>query len=96
MSDHRSSLPASYAPDDRTPAQIESDLKATRDRLAVTVDTLADQVNPRNLANRALASIKGRFVDAAGRPDPRKVAPIAGAVVGTVVLLVGLRKLFHR
>lgn len=96
MSDHRSSLPASYAPDGRTPAQIEADLTATRERLAVTVDSLVDRVHPRNVAQRTLASVKARFVDDDGRPSPAKIAPLAGAVLGTVAVLVGLRIVVRR
>lgn len=90
MSETRKALPASYAPD-RSPSQIEADLAATRDRLAVTVDSLVDQVSPKRIADRALAGLKAKVLTPDGKPDLAKIAPVAIAVLGVAGGLVGLR-----
>ncbi len=96
VSDTRKALPASYVPDDRSPSQIESDLAATRDRLALTVDSLVDQVSPKRIARRGVAGLKAKVLTPDGRPDFAKLAPVAIAVVGVVGGLVGLRILVRR
>ncbi|HEY8789053.1 MAG TPA: DUF3618 domain-containing protein [Actinopolymorphaceae bacterium] len=93
MSDHRSSVPTSYAPDDRSPAQIEKDLADTRNRLASTVDSLVDQLHPKRILERRLESIKGRFSKPDGSIDIAKIAPVAIGVVVAVSGMVGLRML---
>ena len=91
MSDHRSSVPSSYAPDNRTPAQIEKDLAATRGRLGDTIDTLVDTVSPKRIVERRVASVRESFTLPDGSLDVKKLIPIAAAVVGVVAGLVGLR-----
>jgi hypothetical protein len=93
VSDHRSSVPTSYAPDDRSPAQIEKDLADTRNRLATTVDSLVDQLHPKRILDRRLESIKERFSKPDGSLDIAKIAPVAIGVVATVSAVVGLRVL---
>jgi hypothetical protein len=93
VSDHRSSVPTSYAPDDRSPAQIEKDLAATRNRLAGTVDSLVDQLHPKRILERRLESIKERFSKPDGSIDVAKVAPVAIGVVVAISGVVGLRML---
>src|SRR5918992_2255034 len=46
----------------RTPAQIEAELAATRERLAATVDSLVDRVHPKSLATRGIAQAKDAVV----------------------------------
>ena len=96
MSEYPHGTPPTYAPDDRTPAQIESDLAATRGRLSTTVDNLVDTLNPKNIARRVVASLVSPFTHDDGTPDVRKIAPVAGAAVAAVGLLVGLRVLVRR
>lgn len=91
MSDHRSTVPTSYAPDDRSPAQIEKDLADTRNRLAGTVDSLVDQLHPKRILERRLETLKGRFSKPDGSIDVAKIAPIAIGVVVVVSSFVGLR-----
>jgi hypothetical protein len=74
-------MPPTYAPDDRTPAQIESDLAATRDRLSVTVDTLVDTVNPRNVVRRFGRSLATRVSQEVENLNVKKIATVAGAVL---------------
>lgn len=91
MSDHRSTVPTSYAPDDRSPAQIEKDLADTRNRLAGTVDSLVDQLHPKRILERRLETLKARFSKPDGSIDVAKIAPIAIGVVVVVSGFVGLR-----
>jgi hypothetical protein len=93
VSDHRSSVPTSYAPDDRSPAQIEKDLAATRNRLATTVDSLVDQLHPKRILERRLDGIKERFSKPDGSLDVAKIAPVAIGVVTAVGAVIGLRVL---
>jgi Protein of unknown function (DUF3618) len=96
VSEYPHGTPPTYAPDDRTPAQIESDLAATRTRLSGTVDSLVDTLNPKNIARRLVGSIVGPFTHDDGTPDVKKIAPIAGGAVAAVGLLVGLRLLVRK
>jgi hypothetical protein len=91
VSDHRSSVPTSYAPDDRSPVQIEKDLADTRNRLASTVDSLVDQLHPKRILERRLDSVKARFSKPDGSIDVAKIAPVAIGVVVAVGGVVGLR-----
>jgi hypothetical protein len=55
------------------PSEIERDIRATRERLTVDVDALADRVSPRNVARRTAEAAKERFFStvrrATGKPD---------------------------
>lgn len=75
----------------RDPDDIVADIEATRDHLAGTVDAIVDRVNPKNVARRTLDSVKSHFVDDSGSVRAEKVAPVVGAVVGVVALVVALR-----
>lgn len=78
--------------DTRGPASIESDMEATRERLAVTIDQLVYRASPKTIVRRQIAEIKGRYVDAQGRPRTDNILKTAGAVVGVVAVVVVLRK----
>lgn len=80
------------APTQRDPSDIVADIEATRERLAGTIDAIVDRTNPKNVATRALGRVKAHFVDQSGSVRPEKVAPVVGAVVGVVVLVVALRR----
>ena len=79
--------------DSHSPDAMVRDIEATRDRLAGTIDEIVDRANPKNIARRTLDRVKGRFVNADGSPRVETIAPVAGAVVATVVLIVGVRRL---
>ena len=93
MSDNRSLARPAYDPGDRTPDQIESEIAATRRRLSTTVDTLVYDLHPKTIARRVFSSLVSPFTDEDGRPDIRKIAPVAGGVVAAGAALVGLRLL---
>lgn len=73
---------------ERTPAEIEADIERTRERLAWTVDEIAERVKPANVARRLAGSLKGKLVDERGRPRVERIAVLGGvaaAVTGLVV-----------
>ena len=76
----------------RTAAQIESEIDATRSRLASRLDDFQDYIKPANVLDRGVNSVKGVFVDEYGGVRPERVAIAAGAVVG----LIALRALARR
>jgi hypothetical protein len=68
----------------RKPADIESDLDATRERLVGTITELEDRVNPAKVAKRGSNKLKDFYMG----PDGvrwKNVALTAGAVVGGLV-----------
>jgi len=81
-----SKAPAQKAPV-RTPAEIEADMNATRDRLVGTIAELEDRVKPANVAQRTKGKVQAFYTDESGIRW-KNVALTAGAVVGG---LVGLR-----
>lgn len=87
MSDTDQSTPT------RPPGAIESEMEATRDRLAKTIDELAFRASPKNIVRREIAAIKGFFVDATGRPRTDNILKVAGGVVAAVGAVVVIRKL---
>ena len=72
---------------ERTPAEIEADIERTRERLAGTVDAIADRVKPANVARRGLDSAKAQVVDERGELNVQRVAVLAAVVAAGVGLL---------
>ncbi len=72
---------------ERTPAEIEAEIERTRQRLAGTVDAIADRVKPANIARRGAESAKAQVVDQRGQVRTGRAAGIAAAaaVVGFLV-----------
>jgi hypothetical protein len=67
------------------------DIEVVRERLASTIDQIADRANPKNIAQRKLDEIKARFVNPDGSPKMEAILPVAGAAVGVIVLIVAIR-----
>ena len=76
---------------ERSMAEIEAELDATRARLAGRIDELTEYVAPKNVLDRQVGKIKGVFVDEYGGIKPDRVLMAAGAVVA-VVVLVGITR----
>jgi len=76
----------------RTPDQITAEIAQTRERLAVTIDTLVYRAAPKTILSRQLESIKSKFLTAERSPDRQMIGKVAGGVVGFVVLVVVIRK----
>jgi hypothetical protein len=79
-------------PAQRNPDQLVAEIEVTRDRLASTIDQIVDRANPKNVARRGLESIKARFVAPDGSVRMETAGPVAGGVVGVIVLIVVLRR----
>lgn len=71
---------------DRDPESIKRDIDQARDQLASTVDLLAERANPQRLADDAKARVLA-FV---------KKPVVVGSVVGTVVLVLVIRRVRNR
>lgn len=74
-------------------ADLEREIEETRERLAGTIDQLLHRSNPKVIANRQVASIKGHYVDpVTGEPRTDNILKTVGGVVGAVVLVLVLRR----
>ena len=72
----------------RSAAEIEADLRRTREELTRTVDEISDRLDPRRQAQAA--ADKGRaFVEDVRAGEPRAVQ-IAGGVLAAIAGLVGI------
>jgi hypothetical protein len=74
------------------PETLESDIEATRERLAATIDQLAYRASPKTIMRREINGIKAHFVDAQGNPRTDNILKVAGGVVGFVAFVVVMRK----
>ena len=84
------------ASEPQSPAEIEAEIEATRARLASTVDELVDKAHPRNVAKRQVEQARSQVYDAQGNLRTEKIATIAGAVAGVIVVLLVVRRLVNR
>ena len=71
----------------RTPAEIEAEIRRTRERLASNVDQIADRVKPANVAKRGANSAKAQLVDGNGHVRAERLAAVVAvvAVVGALM-----------
>ena len=74
------------------PESLESDIEATRERLAATIDQLAYRASPKTIVRREINGLKAHFVDAQGNPRTDNILKVAGGVVGFVAFVVVMRK----
>ena len=81
-------------PAKRSPADIEAEMDATRERLANTVAQLQDAVTPKNLARRGVQRVKAVYVTDDGAIRYDNVAKTAGVVVGTIATVRLLKRIF--
>lgn len=77
------------------PDELVDEIDVIRDRLADTVDALLDRSNPKNIARRSLADLKGRFVDETGSPRLETILPLVGATVAVIAGIVVVRRLLN-
>ncbi len=78
--------PAAKPAPQRSLDEIETDLDATRERLAQGLDDLQEYVSPKNIAARQVDKVKGVFIDQYGGVKPERVAMAVGALVAVVVI----------
>ncbi|NUU21116.1 MAG: DUF3618 domain-containing protein [Streptomycetaceae bacterium] len=77
----------------RSPQEIEAEIERARTNLAATLDELVDRVKPANVARRTSEKVRAQFVDSdTGAPRVERIAPVAGAAVGLVALIVLVKR----
>ncbi|CAB4876941.1 unannotated protein [freshwater metagenome] len=69
-----------------TPDELEAMIVQARERLAESVDSLADAANPMALAETGLKAVKDFFIDPETGLRTSRVAKVAGGVVGFLLL----------
>jgi hypothetical protein len=75
-------------------SSLEREIEETRQRLARTIDQLAHRAHPKTIVGREVASVKAHFVDVrTGEPRTDNILKVAGGLVGTIVVLVVIRKI---
>jgi hypothetical protein len=77
----------------RSMAEIESDMEATRARLAQTLDELKVATQPKNIVNRQVQKVKDYYTDDYGGLRVDRVVVTAGVVVGTIVVIKTWRRI---
>jgi hypothetical protein len=78
--------------DTRAPKTIESEIEATRERLAATIDQLVYRASPKTIARREVASVRSKFVDAQGNPRTENIVKVSVGVAGFVLVMLVIRK----
>ncbi len=72
---------------------LEREIEETRQRLASTIDQLAHRAHPKTIVGRQMETVRSHFVDLdTGEPRADNILKVAGAVVGTLVLLAVVRR----
>ena len=75
-------------------SSLESEIEATRERLASTIDQLVYRAHPKTIATRQANSLKAHFIDPqTGQPRTDNILKVAGGVVGVVVAFALIRKI---
>ncbi|WP_020574020.1 DUF3618 domain-containing protein [Actinopolymorpha alba] len=77
----------------RSADQIEAELAETRQRLAATVDALAERVQPKQLAARSVSKMKLAVLTPEGQLRTGRLVTVAAVVAGAVGALTLLRSL---
>ncbi|QWC85923.1 DUF3618 domain-containing protein [Nocardioidaceae bacterium] len=76
----------------QSPEDLESEVEATRERLAQNIDTLLYRASPKTVAKREVHALKATFVDDDGNVRVDNVVKAVGAVAGFVAVVVVLRR----
>ena len=73
---------------------LAREIEETRERLATTIDQLLYRSSPKTIVSRQVADIKAHYIDVeTGEPRTDNILKTVGGVVGTIVLLVVIRKI---
>lgn len=92
---------------ERTVEDIRAEIASSRQGLKSSFAELRESVEPKNIAKKGVEDVKqfalgefeqakAQFVDTEGKLRTKRVLAIAGAVVGTVALVVTLNVLSNR
>jgi len=76
------------------PSDIEREIEEARERLAGTIDQLLYRSHPKTIISREVAQMKAHFVDPeTGEPRTDNILKVVGGVVGTIAVIVVLRRI---
>ncbi|HEX6248074.1 MAG TPA: DUF3618 domain-containing protein [Nocardioidaceae bacterium] len=78
--------------DTRAPETIESEMDATRERLAHTIDQLLYRSSPKTIVKREVNGVKGFFVDPVTGPRTDNIVKVAVGVGGFIAVMLIVRK----
>ena len=95
------------SPQQRTVADIEAEIAAARDHLASNIASLVDQVHPKAVASRGIASARGfvgvqsarvrsQLLNSDGAVRTSRMAVIGGAVAGLLTFVLIIRAIARR
>jgi len=90
----------------RTAADIEKEIASARDSLAEGIAALVDEVHPKAVARRGIASareivgrqagrVRAQFTDSDGRLITKRVAMVSSAVAGLIAFILVIRAIVH-
>lgn len=74
-------------------SSLEREIEETRQRLASTIDQLTFRASPKTIVSREITMIKAFFVASDGSPRTDNILKVVGGVVGTMAIVVTLRKI---
>lgn len=77
------------------PDDLVAEIEQVREHLAFTVDALVERVHPKNVASRAVAGVRAKFVDKTGAPRLEVIVPVVGGVALFVGAVVVIRKIVN-
>lgn len=76
----------------RTPAEIEAEIRRTRAQLAGTIDEIADRVHPKHVAKRGAGRVKAAVVGTDSGSRKPRIAAAAGATVVVLAVMMWRRR----
>jgi DUF2075 family protein len=76
----------------RAPETIESEIEATRERLANTIDQLLYRSSPKTILKREVDGMKAYFVDPESGPRTDHIMKVALGIGGLVAAMVVIRR----
>ena len=80
------------ADDQRTPEELEAEVRAQREQLAGTVDDLAAKLDVKSQAQDKVAWLKDSATTDDGKPRPEVLAAVGSLVAMAVVLVLWRRR----
>ena len=93
MSQPTAAAAGASPPATRTPAQIETEIEATRVSLAGSIDLLQNRLSPASLAQAVRDKAVGVFKREDGSLDPVRTAAVAGVTVVLFLYMLRRRRL---
>lgn len=79
-----------------SPAAIEEEIRARRERLAATIDELTVRAQPKEIARRGAEDLRAKAGSAVRTPDgalrTERIVSVAGAALVVLVVVVAIRR----